>query len=121
MNPPVFPIISADAACLAVLGSNPVRFYPWGRAPQNSKKVYAVYTVYNAVPENYLGDLPDIDNKGVQINVYADSPSELDAAFTAIRNALEPHAHMTNFANFDPDNETDLLSVRMEFDFWDAR
>lgn len=121
MNPPVFQLVSANTACVAVLGSNPTRFYPWGRAPQNTPKPYAVYTVYNAVPENYLGDLPDIDNKGTQINIYADNPKDLNNAFIAIRNCLEPNAHMTNFSSFDPDNETDLYTIRMEFDFWDDR
>lgn len=121
MNPPIFPLILADTACKAILGENPTRFYPWGRVPQNSKKPYAVYTVYNAIPENYLGDLPDIDNKGTQVNIYADRPDDIDTAYTAIRNALEPHAHMTSFSSFDPDNQTDLYNMRMEFDFWDPR
>ena len=121
MNPDLFPILNADTATKAVLGSNPLRVFPWGRAPQNVVKPYAVYAVYNANPENYLDQSPDIDNKGTQINIYADNAVSLQSAFVAVRNALEPHAHMTSFATPDLDADTDLYSCRMEFDFWDGR
>lgn len=121
MNPDLFTILNASVPVKLVLGANPLRMYPWGRAPQNPRKPYGVYAVYNATPENYLGQVPDIDNKGTQVNIYADTAQSLDACFTAVRDALEPHAHMTSFATPDLDADTDLYSCRMEFDFWDER
>jgi hypothetical protein len=121
MNPDLFPILNANAATKAVLGASPLRVYPWGRAPQNVVKPYAVYSVYNANPENYLDTVPDIDNKGTQINIYAATADSLKSAYTVVRNALEPYAHMTSFATPDLDADTDLYSCRMEFDFWDGR
>lgn len=121
MNPEIFPILNANTAVKAVLGSNPLRFYPWGRAPQNVVKPYAVYNVYNGNPENYLDRVPDIDNKGTQIDLYAVTSETADSAFLAIRNALEPHGHMTSFATPVLDAETNLYTGRLEFDFWDER
>lgn len=121
MNPDIFPILNASTAVRLLLGSNPLRFYPWGRAPENVRKPYAVYSVYNANPENYLDQVPDIDNKGTQITIYADTADKVESCFIAIRDALEPHGHMLNFSTPALDADTNLYSCLMEFDFWDAR
>lgn len=121
MNPQLFPILDSNSSVKSLLGSSPLRVFPWGRAPQDVKKPYGVYAVYNAIPENYLGEVPDIDNKGTQINLYADTSQSLQDCFIAVRNAIEPYAHMTSFATPDLDADTDLYSCRMEFDFWDER
>lgn len=121
MNPDLFPILKANASVTALLGSEPLRVFPHGRAPTNTVKPYAVYAVYNANPENYLGQRPDIDNKGTQIEIFADTSQSLESCFLAIRDALEDFAHMTNYNTPDLDANTNLYGVRMEFDFWEAR
>lgn len=121
MNPPIFALIKANGPCTALLGTNPVRFYPCGRAPKDPPKPYGVYSVYNALPENQLSGTPQIDNKGTQVDLYAEKEDGLKALFLAVRDALEPHAHMTSYSTPSPDNETALFSARLEFDFWDAR
>lgn len=121
MNPDIFPVLNASTAVRLLFGSNPLRFYPYGRAPANVRKPYGVYAVYNANPENYLGQVPDIDNKGTQINLYADTEESLEDCYIAVRNALEPLGYMTSFSNPDLDADTDLFSCIMEFDFWDER
>lgn len=121
MNPPLFTILKNTPAVTALLGTAPLRVFPWGRAPQNVVKPYAVYSVYNANPENYLDQVPDIDNKGTQLSIYAATADSLQSCYIAVRNALEPQAHMLSFATPDLDADTDLFSCRMEFDFWDER
>lgn len=121
LNPPIFSIIESNAACTDILGTGPVRFFPFGKAPQGVAKPYAVYTVFNANPENYLSGAPDIDNKGTQVDLYAENAEDLRNLFEAIKNAIELKAHMTSFSTPVPDAETALWTARMEFDFWDAR
>lgn len=121
MNPDLFPILNASAPVKALLGPTPLRVFPYGRAPTNVAKPYAVYAVYNANPENYLGQRPDIDNKGTQIEIFADTYQSLESCFLAVRDALEEEAHMTNYSTPDLDANTNLYGVRMEFDFWDER
>lgn len=121
MNPDLFPILNANVAVKALLGSSPLRVYPWGRAPNNVVKPYAVYGVYNGNPENYLDRVPDIDNKGTQIDIYGVKGEDVENCFIAIRDALEPFAHMTSFSTPDRNTETNLYEGRMEFDFWDYR
>lgn len=121
MNPGLFTILKNESAVTALFGSNPVRIYPWGNAPEKVSPPYAVYSVYNGIPENYLDRVPDIDRKGTQINIYAKSPTNLEDCFEAIRDAVEPYAYLTSFSNPDRDAETMLYSCRMEFDFIEPR
>lgn len=121
MNPDLFTLLNASVPVKMLLGSNPLRVYPWSRAPENPRKPYAVYGVYNANPENYLDRVPDIDNKGTQITVYSNTAENLEDCYEAIRDVLEPHAHMINFSTPDLDQDTNLFLCVMEFDFWDER
>lgn len=121
MNPDLFLFLNSSVAVKAVLGVEPLRMFPWDRAPANVKKPYGVYAVYNAQPENYLGEVPDIDNKSTQINIYAENSKSLEACYIAVRDALEPHAHMTAFSTPAVNEDTDLYSCTMEFDFWNHR
>lgn len=121
MNPDLFEILKSSPAVTNLLGSNPLKVFPFGRAPQKVSLPYAVYSVYNANPENYLDRVPDIDNKGTQIDIFASNAEDLKSCFDAIRDALEPHAHMTSFSTSDQDADTNLYPCRMEFDFWDER
>lgn len=121
MNTQLFRILNNNSAVKSLLGANPLRVYPFGRAPQKPQKPYAAYSVYNGAPENYLGDTPDIDNKGTQINIFAITAESAGDCFKAIRDALEPYGHMINYSIDGVDSETDLYEVRMEFDLWEER
>lgn len=121
MNPDLFPILDASVDVKLRFGANPLRIYPWDRAPENPRKPYAVYGVYNANPENYLDSVPDIDNKGTQIQIYADTGDSCEKCYKAIRDTLEPHAHMLSFSTPSLDTNTNLYVARMEFDFWESR
>lgn len=121
MTSKVFPILNADSAVKALLGSKPLRVYPWGQAPQNVQHPYATYGVFSAQPENTMDTEPQIDNQGTQIDIWAHTAKSCDECFVAIRNALESSGHMINFQMSVRDNETQLFTSRMEFDFWTAR
>jgi hypothetical protein len=115
---PLFPLLAANTAVTSLLGLNPVRLYPFGQAPENSPRPYATYGVYNGIPENYVTNTPDIDNAGTQIDVWAKDAASCMAVFNAIRDCLEPHAHMTSFRYAERDYDTQLYHAVLEFDFW---
>lgn len=121
MIPPVFQIIAASAECRTYLGQNPTRLYPFGEAPQGVQQTYAVYQMVTSVPANYLGKLPDIDDARIQIDVYAASQSTAKAAATAIRDAIEPHAHMLNASDRGRDSQTRNYGFLLEFEFFTDR
>lgn len=95
MTPPIFPIVAASAAVQAVLGSDPVRFTLFGSAEQGVELPYAVWQTVGGEPGNYLGDRPDVDDYTLQVDVYAADPIAARTAAQALRDAIEPHAHIT--------------------------
>lgn len=120
MTPPVYTGVTASAPVQAQLG-NPVRLYGFGEAPQNVAKPYAVWQTPFALPENYLGRVPDIDQHSVQVDVYASTSASAIAAATALRNVYEVTAHMTSFRLWPKEADTNLFRVTLEIDFWTKR
>lgn len=121
MIPPIFKILKNTATVTAIIGTAPVRVYPWGEAPQNVARPYATWMIFDGSPENYLNQTPDIDKVGIQMDCWAEKGADCEALAIAIRDALEPHGHMTNFANMERDPETKLYRLRMDFDIYNRR
>lgn len=123
-NKPLYDLLRDNAGVRALLAVSPtgrIRVYPWGEAPQDTTKPYAVYSLISGVPENYLGQVPDTDNKVFQVNVYAKAGDAATDVAEAIRDALEPYSHMTRFDMLLKEPDTDLYPVSMDFSFWQNR
>lgn len=122
MTPTVFAYVAASAPCRAQLGTPPnMRFYAFGEAPQGVGLPYVVWQMITGTPANYLGQLPDMDGSRVQIDVYAATQAMATAAAIAIRNAIEPSAHLLNFADRGRDPTTRNYGYMLDFDFFTAR
>ena len=107
MQPPIFPVCAADPAVTALLGTGPTRLYPWGEAPQGVALPYAVWRIIpGGSPENTLDSAPDIDRWPLQIDVYATTGSAATAVTKALRDAIEPHAHIVRWGDQDTDPDT---------------
>lgn len=104
MYPPIFETVEDNAGVIAVLG-NPPRFFAFGNAPSQIAKPYSVWRHIFGSPENYLGDLPDIDSYGIQIDTYAADAATARAVSSALQAAIEPVAHVTSYGaeSRDPD------------------
>lgn len=94
MYPPIFSIVAADAGVQALLGTSPVRFFPFGQAPDEVSMPYGVWQIVSGGPENYLTDTPDIDGWLVQVDVYATRGSWARSAAEALRDAIENQAYI---------------------------
>ena len=112
--PPIFTICKASTAVTALLGSNPVRFYPFGTAPQDVGTPYAVWQGINGQPINSLSDRPDIEDHSLQIDVYGITAEETLAVAAAIEYAIETESHITRYSDQGQDQET--LKFRISFD-----
>ena len=121
MNPPIFDILKANSGVTAILGSSPVRVFPFGEAPQDVVDPYAVWQTISGQPMNYLGDLPDMDQFSVQVDVYGASAQGVRAAAKAIRDALEPVAYITSWRGESRDQETKRYRYSFDVDFHVAR
>ena len=89
MKPPIFDIIKVVSAVTALLGTDPVRFFPFGQAPDDVEMPYAVWQTVSGSPENYLSGTPSIDNWMAQVDVYAKKGSTARNVAEALRDALE--------------------------------
>lgn len=102
MNPPFFQIVNVPGV-QAFFGTNPLRVWPFGEAPEKETRPYAVWQTVGGAPEAYLGQVPDSDDWLVQVDVYAEAEDgrQADAIDTvsngakALRDALEPVAYIT--------------------------
>jgi hypothetical protein len=118
MYPPIFAVCAANATVTGLLGLAPVRLYPAGEAPPKPTKPYAVWQMVDGTPENYLGTLPDIDSWSVQLDVYADTLEEARDVAEALRDAIEPVAHVTRFSTEGRDPDTNNYRYSMDSDWW---
>lgn len=97
MYPPLFQVCAADSTVQSLLGVNPTRLWPFGEADPAPAYPYAVWQIIAGSPENYLGQTPDTDVFGVQIDVYAQTAEDARAVARALRNAIEPNAYVTAY------------------------
>jgi hypothetical protein len=117
MYPPIFQVCAANAGATALLGSSPVRLYPFGEAPQGVQLPYAVWQTIGGFPENYLGEIPDADTFSIQIDVYAATPESARSVATAIRNAIQTRANIVSWNGEDRDKDTRNYRVGFSVDW----
>ena len=88
MFPPIFATCSVPSIT-SLIGSNPVRLWPFGEADQEAERPYAVWQTIGGHPEDYLDRRPDMDLFSIQVDVYAKTGSEARYVAQAIRDAVE--------------------------------
>lgn len=122
MNPPVFSIAVASPAVLAVLGSAPTRLWPFGQAPQNEARPYAVWQIVAGAPGNSLSCIPKEDLFTVQFDAYAKAVSGARAVAEVLRDAYEASYNpVTSWNGEDWEQATGLWRVSFSVDFWTRR
>lgn len=119
----LFSLIATDPDCIALLGSDPLRFTPFGLAEQGSERPYCVHQILAGTPYNQLGGLPPADHFSVQIDAYADRAIAAEQAATAVLTALERDSRCTvtdwGMQHYEPD--TRLYRVGFDVDFIQTR
>lgn len=114
MAAPIFSVCLAAPAVTGLLGAAPMRLYPFGEAPQNVAKPYAVWQVVSGSPINFISGQPAEDRYGLQIDVYADTGATAELVAMAIRKAIGPHCYITGF---NPDSrDVTTKNYRKSFD-----
>jgi hypothetical protein len=122
--PPIYPAVASSPACVALLksGTGPIRFYQFGiNEEQPQTYPYAVWQRVGGLPENYLGQTPDIDSFTVQVDVYAKSADQARTVATALRDAIEPVAHVTGWFGESRDPDTKNYRFTFQTDWWTPR
>ncbi len=117
----MFTLASGSAAVTALIGSSPVRFWPFDRAPQKGTAAYGVpYAVHQLVygsPENALACAPDIDSAAVQVDSYASTASEAREVSNALQNSFESSGYAVAYNGELKDTPTGLYRVSVTYEF----
>lgn len=114
MIAPIFSVCASSPVVTDLLGSNPVRIYPFGIQDDNVVYPYAVWQNVSGSPENFLNQRPDADMYSLQVDIYADTPDEAIAVAKAMRNAIEVKANIVRWGSQTRDPDT--LRYRYSFD-----
>ena len=122
MLPPVYVLLTDNDAVTALVGT---RIYRHGVAPQNVVAPYVTWALVSGTPENELSDLPRVDRMEVQIDCWSNNTgtgdAQVEAVAKAVRDALEPVAHMNIIIANEKDYETRRYRLGMQFTFWVKR
>lgn len=125
MIPPIFQYAAASIAVKAALGSKPVRFWPFGESPQPGQPgyglPYAVWQLAYGSPANYINQVPDADNAGIQVDAYGSSASEARAVMESLRDALQSHGVVVSYTGEERESATGLYRAGFTIEFWTDR
>lgn len=86
----------------------------FGFAPQGVALPYVVWQTVTGRPENFINQTPDIDKFSIQIDAYGLTEASARAVAKALRDVIEPVAHITSWRGESTDPDT--LHKRFSFD-----
>ena len=119
MFPPIFAIAASSSDVTSLLGANPVRFYLFGEATQQTAKPYAVWQIVTGHPGNTLSCLPDHDYITTQVDVYGTSASSARNVARALRDAFEEsgECYITAWRGESKEASTNLFRVGFDVEW----
>lgn len=116
MLPPVYEALAASAVLVGLLGGQ-ARVYRHGYAPQGTRRPYITWTSQSITPENTLSELPGIDRVTIQIDVWCESDGLVEEIARAVRDTIEPLAHMVVAPSDGWEAESKCYRATMQFDW----
>ena len=118
MLPPIYQTLTAWPAVSAIVGN---RVYPHADAPQDVTAPYVTWFVAGGAPVNTLSEQPLVDQMTVQIDCWHNTSAGVIALAESVRDAIEPHAHITGYPINARDAETQLYRFGLQLDWWLSR
>lgn len=118
MIPPVYDTLKASSAVVRIVDD---AIWRHNSAPQDTPRPYITWFIVTGTPENHLSGLPPMDRMTVQVDCWADTDEQAEELATAVRDAIEPYAHMTAQPIDAREPVTKLWRMALEFDWFVAR
>nr|AMP48225.1 protein of unknown function (DUF3168) [uncultured bacterium] len=120
MLPPIYTWLKASNAVKAIIGNTPRAYRP-GDAPQDVTQPYVTWALVAGVPDNQLSSTPPSDRYTVQVDCWHTTDKGVEDLAKAVRNAIEPNAHLTAIPVNNRDPETKLYRIALQFDVLQTR
>lgn len=120
MLPAVFPLLNTPEV-QAFVGSDPVRIFDFGKAPQD---VIAPYIVFNQVadsPYEQISGSPCSDFMTVQVDCYSKDKGEIRGLAKAVRIALDVSGYSNRLIIQTQEDGTLLYRISFEVDLIENR
>jgi hypothetical protein len=117
MLPPVAARLRTFTSVTTIIG-NPPRIYRQGRAPQGVNRPYVTWHLVAGTPENVLDQVPDMDRQTIQVDCWHPDDRGAQTLATAVRDAIEPIAHLVSMPVNEREVETDLYRIALQFDWF---
>lgn len=109
----LFPLVKAGTD---LLGTNPVRFFEFGTAPQLEKLPYATWQILSGEPVNFMSGPPTDEIVEAQIDLWAATAAECRTVSRAVRRALDPFITITHYLNgWDEESQLFRTVIRCTF------
>lgn len=126
MYPDVFKIASQIPGIGALLGSTPLRFWPFEKAPGPNEPGYGVPYATHYLPygsaENNLSAPAEMDTFAVQFDVFAGSASQARQVAKTLRDAFEAgHGYVIGYNGESWEQGTGLYRLTFTMEFWESR
>lgn len=109
---PIYSILSNAAPVVSIVSNRIYR----NEAPQGTSDPYVVWEIQAGFAENGFKEV-SADVFSVEVSVWAKTQATCDQLAIAVRNAIEPHAHLITYTNDSIDTPTKLKGFRMSFDW----
>lgn len=118
MLPDIFQILSNNVTVQNLISS---RVYRHGEAPQGVALPYITWHVITGLPENNLSSVPDMDKLSIHIDNWSETDTGIVELAKAVRDAIEPYAHMIDIPVNERDEKTKNYRIGLEFDWFLGR
>ncbi|MFC0677525.1 DUF3168 domain-containing protein [Lysobacter korlensis] len=113
MLPTVYATLQASPAVVALVGN---RVFRHGSAPQDVARPYVTWAVAGGAPENGF-DGACADAFRVQVDCWSDSDAGVETLAAAVRDAIEPVAHLVAYVADERDFQTQRFRIGFAFDW----
>lgn len=118
----LFPLLRDASAVTAIIGTNPVRFYRHGSAPQGVIGPYVTHQVVDQPPENDLSGLPPADVARVQVSCWSENlgtgSKGIETLARAVRDAIEPKHYILDVRDMGQDIDTKRYRIDLDVQVW---
>lgn len=104
-------------------GTDPVRLYTFGQAPQSTEHVYAVWQTVSGLPQRSLSCPVSVDQWTIQVDVYGRQAKSVRQAGSALVEAIEAqkNADISRFSGESRDRDDGSYRYSFDVTWWQER